>query len=105
MLSSALDVGAHTPSYVLQLLLAYLSYPLSRSTDYEAASGELASFGYKSAGSHDGAFAYLCPVEDRGAHSDQAIVSDLAPMHDRLVADHATLAHYRRIPRICVQHA
>ena len=105
MLSSALDVGVHTPSYVLQLLLAHLSYPLGRSTDYEAASGELAPLRNQGAGGHDRAFAYLCSVEDRGAHPDQATVLDLAPVHDSQMAYDTPFAHYRRIPRIRVQHA
>ncbi len=100
-----LHVGAYATGYVLRLLLCYLSCPLGRGTDYEAAGGKLASFGNEGAGSHDRALAYLCSVEDRGAHPDQTPVPDLAPMHDSPVAYDTPLAHYRRIPWVRVQDA
>lgn len=105
MRGGALDVRAYAPGYVLRLLLSHLSYPPGRSTDYEATWRELVSFGDEGAGGHDRAFAYLCSVEDRGAHPDETTVPDLAPVHDRFVAYDAPLAHYRRVPWIRVQHA
>jgi hypothetical protein len=103
MLGGALDVGTHSPCYVLRLLLGHLSCLLGWGTDYEAASGKLASLGDESAGGHDRAFAYLCSVEDRDAHPYETPVPDLAPMHDSPVAYDAPLAHDRRIPRVRVQ--
>ncbi len=104
MLSSTLDVGACASGYVLRLLLGYLPCHLGWGTDYKAASGKLSAFGDESAGGHDRALTYLCSVEDRGAHTDQATVPDLAPMHDSPVAYDTPLPHYRRIPWVRVQN-
>ena len=105
MLSGALDVDTHAASYALRLLLTHLSYPLGRSTDYEATGGKLASFGHESPGGYYRAFAYLCSVEDRCAHPDKATVTDLAPMHHSPMAYDTSLAHYCWVPRVRVQHA
>ena len=105
MPSSTLDVGSHAPCYVLRLLFGHLSHLLGRSADYEAAGRELASFGDECACSNNRTLAYPRSVQERGAHPDKTLVPDLAPMHDRVVADNTPLAHHRRIPRVRVQNA
>ena len=105
MSGGTLDVGTHTLGYVLRLLFAHLFYALGRSADYEASGRELFTFGYEGAGGYYRALAYPGTVQYRGAHPYEAPVPDLAPVHNRSVADHTILAHNRRIPRVRVQHA
>src|ERR671912_1153610 len=105
MSSGALDVGTHAPYYVLRLLLDHLFDALGRSADYEASGWKFFTLGYEGAGGYYRPFAYPGTVQDCGAHPDKAPIPDLAPVHDRVMPDHAIGAHYRRVPRIRVQHA
>ena len=105
VLGGPLDVGLHAACYVLCLLLRYVARLLGRNTHDEAPSGELSALGHDGAGGHDRALAYLGPVEDSGVDAEQAPVPDLAPVHDRLVTDHALLAYYRRVPWVRVYYA
>ncbi len=104
MSSGALDVGTHAPCYVLRLLLAHLFDKLGRSANYEASGWEFFTLGYEGAGGYYRSFAYPGTVQDCAAHPDEAPVSDLAPVYDRAMPDHAIGAHYRRVPRIRVQY-
>ena len=58
---------------------------------------ELAALGDDGAGGDDGALTDLRAVEDGGAHPYEAMVLDLAPVHDRVVAEDASLANDRGI--------
>src|SRR5215211_2540313 len=105
MRCGALDVRAHTAGYVLRLLLRYLPDALGGDADDEATGREFLVFRDQCTSSNDGAFAYLRPVEDRGAHSYQATIFYLAAVHDGPVADDAIVAHYGQVAGVGVQHA
>src|SRR5215208_367204 len=105
MRSGALDVLPGAALYVCGLLLAQVAYAFRRNADYAAVGRELASLGDDGARGDYRAFTDLRAVEDSGAHADEAIVLDLTPVHDCLVADHTPLAHDSRVARVSVEHA
>jgi hypothetical protein len=79
----ALYVLARATLYVRGLLVGYVAGVFGRDADDEAAGWELAAFGDDGASGDDRAVAYLRAVQDRRAHADEAVIPDLAPMHDR----------------------
>jgi hypothetical protein len=87
------------------LLFANIFDTLGRDTDDQAMWWEFLVLRHQSTGGHDGTFAYLRAVEDRGAHPDEAAVSDLAAVHDGPVADDAVFSHDSRIAGVGVQDA
>ena len=101
----ALDVGTNTTSYVLGLLLAHVFHALGGDADYEAAGRELLVFRDQSTCGDDRTFAYPRPVEDGCAHTDEAPIPYLAPVHYSLVADNAVLADNRRVAGVGMQYA
>jgi hypothetical protein len=101
----ALDVLARATGYVRGLLLAHVTDAFGGDTDYEALGRKLAAFGDDCARGDDGALTDLRAVEDRRAHPYKTIVLDLAPVHDRVVAEDASLADDRRVSGVGVEDA
>jgi hypothetical protein len=98
-------VGFDTTSNVCGLLVANVFDTLGRNSDDQTTRREFLILRHQSAGGHDGAFAYLRAVEDRGAHPDETAVSDLAAVHNGPVADDAVVSHESRVARVGVQDA
>jgi len=61
---------------------------------------ELAALGDDGAGGDYRALADLRAVEDGAPHSHETTVLDLAPVHDRVMAEDASLANDRRVARV-----
>ena len=101
----ALHVGPDTTGNVCGLLLTNVFDALGRNSDDQTTRREFLILRHQSAGGHDGAFAYLRAVEDRGAHPDEAALSDLAAVHDGPVADDAVVSHDSRVAGVGVQDA
>src|SRR5215212_3600410 len=89
----ALDVLAGATRYVRSLLLAHVADAFCGNADDEALGGELAALGDEGAGGDDRAFVDLRAVEDGTPHPYETVVLDLAPVHDRVVAEDASLAN------------
>src|SRR5829696_8058465 len=101
----ALDVLACAAGYVRCLLLAHVADAFGGKTDDEALGRELASLGNDGSGGDNRALTDLRAVEDGTSHPYETIVLDLAPAHDRVVAEDASLANDRRVARVGVEDA
>jgi len=101
----ALDVLARAPLYIGGLLVGQVAGTFGRNAHDEAAGRELAALWDDGTSGDYGAVSYLRPVQDRRAHTDEAIVPDLTPVHDRVVADHTTFADHGRESGIGMQDA
>jgi hypothetical protein len=93
----ALDVLTGATGYIRCLLLAHVADAFGGKTDDEALGRELATLGDDGTGGDDGAFTNLRAVEDGTPHPYETVVLDLAPVHDRVVAEDASLADDRRV--------
>ena len=93
MSRGALDVLACAAGYVRCLLLAHVADAFGGNANDEAVGRELAALGDDGSGGDDGALTDLRAVEDGASHPYKTIVLDLAPMHDRVVAEDASLAN------------
>src|SRR5215208_2383353 len=105
VLFGTLDVLARTAGYVRCLLLAHAAGAFGGNADDEAVGRELAALGDDGAGGDDGALTDLRAVEDGTPHPHETMVLDLAPVHDRIVAEDASLANDRRVAWVGVEHA
>src|SRR5215204_6851872 len=70
-----------------------LADAFGRDADDEAVGRELAALGDNGSGGDDRALTDLRAVEDGTSHPYETIVLDLAPVHDRVVAENASLAN------------
>src|SRR5215210_2887221 len=86
----ALDVLACATGYIRCLLLAHVADAFGRDADDEAVVRELAALGDDGSGGDDRALTDLRAVEDGTSHPYETIVLDLAPVHDRVVAEDAS---------------
>ena len=101
----ALDVLADAVGYALRLLLCHLSYCLGRRADDEATRWKLLTFGDECTGGDYRAFPYLRPVEDGGAHANEAAVPDPAAVDYGVVAYYAIVADDGGVAGVGVQDA